>query len=330
MSLQLLGLSPDQEAVYRGLLGAPESASSALAERIGLSVAEVAVALDVLTAMGLVTHRENRYATTPPDVAIEGLIEQHERRIEQEKAQLELSRDVVGELVQEFLAANTGADAGDAVELIADAHVVRSRLYELSMSAQRRTCTMVPGGAIPPAAVESSLRIDRALLARGISVRTVVSETAAADATVCGYLEQIEEAGAQVRIHPNPPCVMVLVDESAVVAMGNGRGGAYVIPGSSIVAAMDSLFEMVWNEGAPRSVSGDFPGGFGEARSRQIVALLAKGYKDEAIARRLGVSTRTVRRMVADAVALLGAESRFQAGVLAAQKGWLGPAPTKD
>lgn len=325
MSLQLLGLSSDQEAVYRGLLGAPDSTTATLAERVGLCAPEVLAALDVLCSLGLVSEHEDGYATTPPDVAIEGLIEQHERRIEQEKAQLELSRDLVGELVQEFLAANTGTDDGDAVELIEDAHVVRSRLYELSTSAARRTCTMVPGGAIPPAAIESSLRIDRALLARGITVRTIVSETVSADPAFAAYLEQIEAAGAQVRIHPNPPCVMVLVDDSAVVAMGNGRGGAYVIPGSSIVAAMDSLFEMVWNEGEPRAVPGEVSGAFSEARIRQIVGLLAKGYKDEAIARRLGVSTRTVRRMVADAVVMLGAESRFQAGVLAAQKGLLGP-----
>lgn len=329
MTLQMLGLNTDQERVYRALLGHRPCSLEALTQTVGGTTGEITAALDVLCGMGLVGRRRKDFFATPPDVAVEGLIEQHERRIEHEKAQLELSRDVVGELVQEFLAANAAGAEDDAVEIIEDGQVVRSRLYELSTSARTRTCTMVPGAGVPQAAITAALRVDRALLARGIQVRTVVSEVAAAEPAFNAYLLEIEAAGANVRVHPNPPCVMVLVDDSAVVAMGNGRGGAYVIPGSSIVTAMSSLFEMVWNEGSPLSVTGEISGAFSEVRIRQIVGLLAQGYKDEAIARRLGVSTRTVRRMVADAVVMLGAESRFQAGVLAAQKGLLGKAPSE-
>ncbi|MGI5530482.1 response regulator transcription factor [Streptomyces syringium] len=52
-----------------------------------------------------------------------------------------------------------------------------------------------------------------------------------------------------------------------------------------------------------------------------IVRLLAAGLKDEAIARRLGMSLRTARRHIADIMETLGAESRFQAGMLAARAG---------
>jgi DNA-binding NarL/FixJ family response regulator len=54
-----------------------------------------------------------------------------------------------------------------------------------------------------------------------------------------------------------------------------------------------------------------------------LLRLLADGSKDEAAARALGVSVRTVRRMVADLMRRLDARSRFQAGILAQRRGWL-------
>ena len=56
---------------------------------------------------------------------------------------------------------------------------------------------------------------------------------------------------------------------------------------------------------------------------RTILRLLADGLKDEAIARRLGMSLRTTRRHVADILSELNVSSRFQAGVAAARSGLL-------
>jgi DNA-binding NarL/FixJ family response regulator len=54
-----------------------------------------------------------------------------------------------------------------------------------------------------------------------------------------------------------------------------------------------------------------------DAEGLAILRLLAAGRKDEAAARTLRMSPRTYRRRVAELMALLGAESRFQAGVRA-------------
>lgn len=51
--------------------------------------------------------------------------------------------------------------------------------------------------------------------------------------------------------------------------------------------------------------------------------MLAAGLTDEAAAKRLGVSLRTVRRIMAGLMDRLQASSRFEAGLKAAQKGWL-------
>ncbi|WP_255474542.1 LuxR C-terminal-related transcriptional regulator [Micromonospora sp. AMSO31t] len=50
---------------------------------------------------------------------------------------------------------------------------------------------------------------------------------------------------------------------------------------------------------------------------------MATGMKDESIARVLKVSRRTVQKHVTDAGSLLGARTRFQIALLAAERGWL-------
>ncbi|MQA60571.1 MAG: transcriptional regulator TrmB, partial [Actinophytocola sp.] len=54
-----------------------------------------------------------------------------------------------------------------------------------------------------------------------------------------------------------------------------------------------------------------------------LLTLLAAGVKDETIARQLMISPRTVTRRVAELLDERGARTRFQAGALAQQRGWL-------
>ena len=56
---------------------------------------------------------------------------------------------------------------------------------------------------------------------------------------------------------------------------------------------------------------------------RAVLTLLAGGAKDETIARRLNISTRTVRRVIASSMQEIGADSRFQLAVGAVRRGWL-------
>lgn len=59
--------------------------------------------------------------------------------------------------------------------------------------------------------------------------------------------------------------------------------------------------------------------------ARQLVTLrlMAEGHTDDAIAKRLGLSGRTVRRIATELMTELGARSRFAAGVHAVRRGWL-------
>lgn len=99
--------------------------------------------------------------------------------------------------------------------------------------------------------------------------------------------------------------------------------GAVVLTGHGTLTALCALFESVWDgarplgEAALRDTLGLSP------QESTTIELLAQGHTDESIAKRLGVSQRTARRIATDLMERLGARSRFEAGVRSVQRGWL-------
>lgn len=81
-----------------------------------------------------------------------------------------------------------------------------------------------------------------------------------------------------------------------------------IVHPSALLDALVSLFEALWRSAVP------LPGQ--DAPDDTVLALLAAGLTDDAIARRLSISTRTVQRRVRDLCDRLGARTRFQAGAL--------------
>jgi DNA-binding NarL/FixJ family response regulator len=62
------------------------------------------------------------------------------------------------------------------------------------------------------------------------------------------------------------------------------------------------------------------PTGRDRTADAKLVELLELGMKDEAIARYLGVSLRTVRRRVASLMSVNGVDTRFQLGWVLARR----------
>jgi DNA-binding NarL/FixJ family response regulator len=99
--------------------------------------------------------------------------------------------------------------------------------------------------------------------------------------------------------------------------------GAIDVTTPGIVNLAVTLFEQMWASAVPfgtavkRDESGLTP------TERQLLALLCDGHTDEVVARRLGVSLSTVRRLMAGLMERLSARSRFQAGFQLAEAGWL-------
>jgi DNA-binding NarL/FixJ family response regulator len=54
-----------------------------------------------------------------------------------------------------------------------------------------------------------------------------------------------------------------------------------------------------------------------------LLSLMSRGYTDEVVAQKLGLTARTLRRRLRSAMDKLGAASRFEAGYRLAQSDWI-------
>ena len=130
--------------------------------------------------------------------------------------------------------------------------------------------------------------------------------------------------GEQIRVISELPTRMfILGDAHAVLPepLGFADEPRVHIRQRSVVAALIFWFEALWATATPVP---EFD--TGEARTdlrRFLLEQLVAGAQDEVIARKLGISLRTVRRRIAALMVELGVDTRFQAGVEAVRRGWL-------
>jgi DNA-binding CsgD family transcriptional regulator len=123
---------------------------------------------------------------------------------------------------------------------------------------------------------------------------------------------------------------MLIVDRKVAVIPadhGDSSAGAMVVRSTGILAALCQLFDSVWSRAAPLLDDGPKKSdsrGLTSSES-EVLRMLTQGHTDETIAKRLGVSSRTARRIAADLMGKLDARSRFQAGAQAALYGWISP-----
>ncbi|MEU6133906.1 helix-turn-helix transcriptional regulator [Nocardioides sp. NPDC047086] len=130
------------------------------------------------------------------------------------------------------------------------------------------------------------------------------------------------EIGEEVRILPRVATHLMVVGTTHAMfpdPLGPVEQPIINVRQRGIVEVVTRYFEELWRRALPAAELDDLP----NAERRLLLAELASGAQDEQIARRLGVSLRTVRRRVAELLEELGATSRFEAGVEAARRAWL-------
>ncbi|MCZ7414482.1 helix-turn-helix transcriptional regulator [Streptomyces sp. WMMC897] len=128
--------------------------------------------------------------------------------------------------------------------------------------------------------------------------------------------------GVGVRHSPRlPPGALVLTAGGAVLTTGLGAGTQYVLTrDSAALRALSGLSDLLWERADRYHEEREEPPTESE---RQLLGMLVRGLTDHAIARQLGLSDRTVRRVVAQLMDRLRARSRFEAGARAAERGWI-------
>ncbi|WP_327178515.1 LuxR C-terminal-related transcriptional regulator [Streptomyces sp. NBC_01335] len=323
--LNTLGIDALSESVYRAMLAHPGESISGLAALLGLDEDEVRQALTRLSAMALTQGGDGTVRALSPKAAMDLVIARRQSELATAQKSLEESRVAATQLIAEYSGLLPTADDPN-FERLTGADAIRERLAELAAEATHEIMTFAPGGAHSEADLAASREPNADLLARGVRIRTVYVDSVRRHAPTLEHVGWLHARGAEVRTVASLPLRMIVIDQNRVVLptrMSDALEGAIVTHGEGVVATGTALFEAVWAGAAPLGSSPE-PSASGLApQEAEVMRLLARGFTDEAVAKRLGVSARTARRITADLMERLGAPSRFAAGVRAVQRGWL-------
>ncbi|MGW8764873.1 LuxR C-terminal-related transcriptional regulator [Streptomyces sp. NPDC055815] len=324
--------------VYTALLARdparPPAHPADLAAELDLPLARVESAVSALGDMGLLRRTPER-AVLPvaPDEAVQRTLGPLEREMRARRQHMERTREQLMAfmpLYESHLLRLTHLRQAEYVELLTDLRAVREAITELGRTCEREVMTAQPGGGRRAEVLEEAVARDEELLRRGVRMRVLYQHTARFSSGTCAYVERVGRLGAQVRTLDDEFMRMLVFDRStAVIPVPDDPHAAVLIREPHVVAFMVGAYERLWLEALPFETEWDRQTimDISDELKQTIVRLLTEGLTDAAIARRLGLSVRSCRRHVADVMAALGAESRFQAGYLLAQQDREQPGP---
>ncbi|MFF1561840.1 LuxR C-terminal-related transcriptional regulator [Streptomyces sp. NPDC058279] len=327
--LEALGLDGDVDSVYRGMLADPSGGVAELGARTGLPEARVHDALDRLVDLNLLTpSRESSGAlrAVSPEVGLELILRRQEEDLARRQQELAAGKAAAARAIAEYAHLRPNTET-DGTERLVGMDAIQTRLELLTRDLTEECLAIIPGGAQSQASLDASRPLDEQALARGVELRAVYQDSVRNDPATFAYAQWTTERGGQVRTSPVLPPRLLVFDRSiAVVPIdpADSRLGALCTTAPGIVASLITLFEQTWETAVPLGADLKQPAEDGiSAGERELLKLLASGLTDEAAGKRLGVSLRTVRRQMAALMERLHATSRFEAGLKAAQRGWL-------
>jgi len=326
--LSTVGITAIEEKLYRFFLRHPNSGMDS--EKITFDADRRAVdrAFERLKELGLVRYHHNRgIVAIDPVVGIEKLIETRLEVLNEELRGVSAVRTAIPLLLEDQQAGRLSPVSSD-IERIEGLAEIRARLDDLAFFAHREVMAMQPDGPLSAAYIEAARPLDLRCLRRGVRMRTIVLNEAVADDRTEKYVQELVALGANLRSVEHSMERMIIYDRAVAVVPidpGNSARGALIIRQPSLVMSMIALFDRVWSDARPVEASESAPaaGEHLQLLEKKILTVLSNSSKDEIAARDMGMSVRTFRRHVAELMTRLGASNRFQAALLAKDRGWL-------
>lgn len=272
-----------------------------------------------LLELGLVTEPPDDprlVVPVAPDVALDELLQPYEDEIRLGRQRVQRARSDFSSVQAMYRAAVR--ESRSSVARIDGEGAVMPTLERAVRSCRSELATIQPLGERNAFDLE-----DPRLVQPGVTHRTLYPHAAQTNARLRRHIAQVEDAGGQVRTVDQVIGRLLLCDRSSAYLVHSDSSpyaGAVEITHPGIVAFLVCVFEEAWQRGTPvsaQAVRSREPVIVDEVE-RAVMRLLVSGHTDDAIARRLGVSRRTVAGHVARISQQLGSRSRAQLGYLIA------------
>lgn len=241
-----------------------------------------------------------------------------------------LSRAITAQALHEHATeeapdASAGPGSGAGFETVDGLTEIKLAIQQALDGATREILTAQPDGPRPAAVLHDALEAVRAQITSGVSMRTLYQHSTRFDEPTKEYVRAVTEHGAQVRTLAELFDRMIIVDRrTAFIPANSSRTSAIMITKPAVVNFLADIFDRAWD----RAESYPFlPVRAADAAPEVIPAiresirkLLIEGRSDKEIARRLGLSLRSLQAHVARLKEEHGAQHRLQLGYLLALK----------
>ncbi|GIF94963.1 transcriptional regulator [Catellatospora citrea] len=323
--LERLGVSAEAEAVYWAMLKHPTWDVEEVAEALSLPESRVREALGFLAERAMIqpaAGRPGMLRAVSPKLGLTALLAHVEAELSERQQYFATVRASIVAVADAY---DNGHERDEVVRLDG-LDAVRDRLAELARTARHECATFTAGNALPPTAIESGKSLNQLALERGVAIRNIYQESSRNDPATLAYATWMASIGGRSRTVATVPMRLTLIDrEIALLPLDvtDSSKGALEIRSGSMVAALCLLFDQTWELATPFGETPQLDEHGLNPQELTVLRLLNAGHTDESVGRKLGVSGRTARRIVADLMKRLGVESRFQAGAEAVRRGWL-------
>ncbi len=312
MSLHSLGLSDQESRAYAALARVPSASVEELARELGVGDSEAADLVEHLAGRQLVVRRPgDRWAAVRPAVALGALLAQR-------REDLGATRVVLDELDDAFRAARPDVSTDVVLDVAHGPDEIADRMRQIQVAARSEVLSLVKSPVIASGSGDDGAEDDA--VRRGVEYRVVLERSMLEEEPrLVEGIHRARAAGEQVRVAGHVPTKLFVVDrEVALVPLGSDS--AVLLGAGGLVDALVALFEAVWERGQELDLGPGEP----DSDDVPLLTMLLAGLTDEAIARDLGISPRTLQRRVRGLLDLAGVDTRLQLGYVVAQRGWTG------
>ncbi|MFB8027109.1 hypothetical protein ACFQ6U_23825 [Streptomyces sp. NPDC056465] len=314
--LEDLGLTPEEERVYRALVGRADATEEEMADGAPPGTGRsTAAALASLRRRGLVTAHPDgrRFMAASPELSLGAeLIERREG--------LQRAEHALSALVEAYRTGSMVRGQRELVEVVEGVEAVQQRYIHLQLSARRTIDFFSTGGheAVGPETTQ-----EHRALHRGVKLRGVVDESFLRQPRGTDNLDEAVADGTAIRTTRDIPLKLIICDGEAAMLPLRGHGtdvDPSILLRGGLVNVARALFDSVWERALPY---GEINRGAGENTDARLLQLLLAGLTDTAAAKQLGLSTRTVQRRVQTLMSRAGVSTRLQLGWHARHHHWV-------
>ncbi|MFG2821836.1 hypothetical protein ACGFX4_20700 [Kitasatospora sp. NPDC048365] len=209
------------------------------------------------------------------------------------------------------------SDSGGSIEYVHGKALINQRLQHAMAVGMGEGLAMQPGGPRPPEMLASSMTRDLATLRQGTAMRTIYNASTRYHQPTRDYVSTLAKEGWMFRTLDEPYARLLIIDRRlAVIPVVDYDVAAFVHDPAVITFMAEEVFERNWSRALEFDGDRAVPQQVVSRLRRTIIDLLLSGTNHRVIARRLGISERTLARHIAEMREEHNVDSLFQLGYI--------------